>query len=224
MSTLSAVLVKEFEAQQHPVYYVSTRLNDAETRYSLIEKLVLSLVLACTKLKHYFEDHLISVQTNYPIKAILRKQDLSGRMSKWAIILSTYKIEYVPRTAIKSQALANFVADFSPDLEEKATYEVNLLTEQTRSGTWTIYTDGASNARGIGLGLVLKSPQGNNIVHTVSCEFSSTNNEAEYEALIAGLELCLDMGARHVHAKVDSQLIVNQINGSFFAKDSRRVA
>ena len=142
-------------------------------------------------------------------------------MSKWAIILSTYKIEYVPKTAIKSQALADFVAEFSPDLEEKATYEVNMLTEQIRSGTWTIYTDGASNARGIGLGLVLKSPQGDTIVQTISCEFNATNNEAEYEALIAGLELCLNLGARHVHAKVDSQLIVNQINDSFSAKDSR---
>ena len=60
-------------------------------------------------------------------------------------------------------------------------------------------------------------------IRAICCEFSATNNEEEYEALLAGLELCLDLGARHVHAKVDSQLIVNQINGFFTAKDPKMI-
>ena len=80
--TISAVLVKDVEGQQHPVYYVKRCLNNAETRYSLSEKLILSVVLARIRLKQYFEGNVISVQTNYPIKAILRKPDLSGRMNK----------------------------------------------------------------------------------------------------------------------------------------------
>ena len=79
------------------------------------------------------------------------------------------------------------MTDFSPDQEEKANKEVNMLTKQ-RSGTWILFTDDASNSRGIGLGLVLKSPQGDKIVHAISSEFNATNNEAEYEVLIVGLE------------------------------------
>ena len=58
--------------------------------------------------------------TNYPIKAVLKKPELSGRMGKWAIALSSFDIKYHPRTAIKSQALADFVADLSPDIEPLA--------------------------------------------------------------------------------------------------------
>ena len=72
-----------------------------------------------------------------------------------------------------------------------------MLTEQTRFGKWELYTDGASNSRGSGLGLVLKSPQGDTIVQAICCEFSATNNEAEYEALISGLEF-LNNGAPNI--------------------------
>ena len=94
----------------------------------------MSLVLSRKKLKQYFEDHVISVQTNYSIKSILRKPNLSGQINKWSIILSTHDIKYVPRTVIKSQAFADFVADFSPHREEQAVKEVYFLTEQTRLG------------------------------------------------------------------------------------------
>ena len=81
--TVSAVLVKDLEGDQHPVYYVSKSLLDPETRYSHLEKLILALVMASTKLRHYFETHPIHVKTNYPIKSVMRKPEMSGRMAKW---------------------------------------------------------------------------------------------------------------------------------------------
>ena len=117
--TVSAVLVKDLEGDQHPVYYVSKSLLDPETRYSHLEKLILALVMASTKLRHYFETHPIHVKTNYPIKIVMRKPEMSGRMAKWSVKLSTYNIIYEPKTAIKSQAPADFVADFSDDLKKK---------------------------------------------------------------------------------------------------------
>ena len=84
-NAISAVLVKDFEGQQHPVYYVSKTLLDAETRYSHLEKLILALIMASTKLRHYFETHKIYVQTNYPIKNVLRKPEMFGRMAKWSV-------------------------------------------------------------------------------------------------------------------------------------------
>ena len=81
---------------------------------------------------------------------------MSGRMAKWAVKLDAYDVRYEPRTAIKSQALADFVADFSSDLQREAELEVQQL-EETKD-PWTLYTDGSSNVKGTGLGILLKSP------------------------------------------------------------------
>jgi len=71
--TVSAILVKDLNGDQYPVYYVSKNLLDPETRYSHLDKLILALVTASTKLRHYFETHPIHVKTNYLIKSVMRK-------------------------------------------------------------------------------------------------------------------------------------------------------
>ncbi|KAI3797991.1 hypothetical protein L1987_33257 [Smallanthus sonchifolius] len=190
-STVSAVLLKDHEGQQHPVYYVSKSLLPAETRYSHLEKLILALIMASTKLRHYFENLAIHVKTNYPIKCVLRKPEMSGRMAKWSVKLSAYDLIYEPRTTIKYQALADFVADFSSDIQQEADLEVQRLEES--KDEWNLFTDGVSNVKGTGLGIILKSPQGDILPQSKSCEFQATNNEAEYEALIAGLQLSRDI-------------------------------
>ncbi|MFS7963937.1 putative reverse transcriptase/retrotransposon-derived protein, RNase H [Helianthus anomalus] len=152
-NTVSVVLVKDHEGQQYPVYYVSKNLLHAETRYSHLEKLMLALVMALKKFRHYFETHRIHVKTNYPVKNVLRKPEMSGRLAKWSVKLSAYDLVYEPRNAIKSQALADFVADFSSDIQNEVDLEVQQLRETLES--WTLYTDGASNVRGVGLGIVL---------------------------------------------------------------------
>ncbi|KAJ9546888.1 hypothetical protein OSB04_019431 [Centaurea solstitialis] len=72
--------------------------------------------------------------------------------------------------------------------------------------------------------VVLKSSQGGNIVYSIRCEFKATNNEAEYEALIAGLDIAHKLGAKHLDVRSDSLLVVNQINGDFQAKDSKMIS
>ena len=218
-NAVSAVLVKEHEGHQHPIYYVSKSLLDAESRYSYLEKLILALIMASTKLRHYFETHPIHVITNYPIKTVLRRPELSGRMAKWSIKLSAFDIVYEPRTAIKSQALADFVADFSNDILVEVEKEVQQLGESKDS--WILYTDGASNVRGTGLGILLKSPQGDIIPSSISCEFNATNNEAEYEALIAGLQLAKKMKIKYLQVYVDSLLLANHFNGSYAVKGEK---
>ncbi|KAF5795600.1 putative nucleotidyltransferase, Ribonuclease H [Helianthus annuus] len=193
---VSAVLVKDHEGTQHPVYYVSKSLLDAESRYSHLEKLILALIKASTKLRHYFESHAIIVKTNFRIKNVLRKPEMSGRMAKWVVKLSAYDIRYEPRKAIKSRALADFVADFSSDLQKEAELEVQQL-EETKD-PWILYTDGSSNVKGTGLGILLKSLQGDIIPHSIACEFQTTNNEAEHEALIAGLQIAKHMRIRYL--------------------------
>uniref|UniRef100_A0A803LSR7 Reverse transcriptase RNase H-like domain-containing protein n=2 Tax=Chenopodium quinoa TaxID=63459 RepID=A0A803LSR7_CHEQI len=75
---VSAVLAREAESQQLPVYYISKTLLSVETRYSSLEKLVLALVVASRKIRHYFETHPIVVKTNYSVKVVLRRPELTG--------------------------------------------------------------------------------------------------------------------------------------------------
>ncbi|XP_074373440.1 uncharacterized protein LOC141713764 [Apium graveolens] len=125
-------------------------------------------------------------------------------MAKWAILLSTYDIVYDIRTAIKSQALADFVVDFSRSQMTATEEEFQRVVSRADVNPWTLHIDGASNLNGTGLGLVLKLPQGNIIAYSICCGFKTTNNEAEYEAIILGLTTAKDMKVTHIDVKCDS--------------------
>ncbi|KAK1554732.1 hypothetical protein Q3G72_016522 [Acer saccharum] len=221
-TTVSAVLVREEGNSQHPVYYVSKTLLNAETRYSRLEKLALALVMAARKLRPYFQCHSIKVLTTYPLKNILHKPELSGRLTKWAVELSEYDISFHPRSAMKSQVLADFITDFTPGESVQAEQELVALT--VTSGIWTLSVDGSSSIKGSGLGLVLESPQGDVLEQSVHCGFHATNNEAEYEALIAGLDLAKSLSVKIIKVRSDSQLVVRQVNGTYEARDQRMSA
>ncbi|KAK0573370.1 hypothetical protein LWI29_007156 [Acer saccharum] len=195
-TAVSAVLVREEDNNQHPVYYVSKTLLDAETRYSRLEKLALALVVAARKLRPYFQCHSIKVLITYPLKNILHKPELSGQLTKWAVELSEYDISFHPISAMKSQVLADFIVDFTPYENVQAEQELITLTEKPSAGKWTLSVDGSSNIKESGLGLVLKSPQGDILEQSIHRDFRATNNEAEYEALIIGLDLAKSLDVK----------------------------
>ncbi|XP_034225508.1 uncharacterized protein LOC117635271 [Prunus dulcis] len=175
---VSAVLLREENSIQQPIFYVSKSLIEAEKRYTLAEKLVLALVTAKWKLRQYFEAHTIIVLTTQPIKAVMSKPDLSGRVTKWAIELGAFDIRYQPRTAQKGQA-------------------------------------------GAGVGIVLSLPEGVDLEYSVRLNFPTSNNVAEYEVLVLGLQLArtLKVGRLVVHS--DSRLIVSHITDEYATKDER---
>ncbi|XP_031258275.1 uncharacterized protein LOC116116321 [Pistacia vera] len=86
---------------------------------------------------------------------------------------------------------------------------------------WTLLVDGSSNVNGSGLGIVLIAPEGDIVQRAVRCGFKCMNNEAEYEALLTGLSLAREMGAKRLEVKSDSQLVVNQLQGTYQACDSK---
>ena len=96
---VSVVLFREENKKQRPVFYVSKILLNVETHYSAVKKMVLALVNAKKKLRHYFETHPITMIIDFSIKQILSKSDLSGRLTKRVIDLEIYDIRYVPRAA-----------------------------------------------------------------------------------------------------------------------------
>ena len=112
----SVVLIREKDRVQHPVYYCSRALRGAEERYPRMEKLILALVTAARKLRPYFQAHTIEVPTKYPMKQVLHKPETSGRLMKWALVLSEFNIRYKPKTTIKGQVLTDFVMEFRQSL------------------------------------------------------------------------------------------------------------
>ncbi|XP_013594512.1 PREDICTED: uncharacterized protein LOC106302583 [Brassica oleracea var. oleracea] len=94
---------------------------------------------------------------------------------------------------------------------------------QRKKGEWILHVDGSSNVRGAGVGIVLTSPTGNTASRAVRCNFKATNNENEYEALIAGLSLTHQLGAENIQVYSDSQLIINQAQGEYQAKDDSMI-
>jgi len=101
----------------------------------MIEKITLALIIAVRRMRAYFQNHTIVVKTDYPIIKVLGKPDLAGRMIGWAVELSEYGVQYEPREAVKSQCLADFVAEMCHGLETM------------QPTTWMLHVDGSSNPK-----------------------------------------------------------------------------
>jgi len=144
---------------------------------------------------------------DYPIRQVLSKPDLAGRMVSWSVKLSKYDLQFVPRSSIKSQVLADFVVEFTSPVQNIAPF------------VWLLSVDGSSNLKGSGTGIILEGPRDILIEQSLRFKFKASNNQAEYEALIAGMNLAAEMGAENLKAKSDSQLITSQISGEYQTKD-----
>ena len=113
-----------------------------------------------------------------------------------------YDIKFVPRAVIKSQALADFVAEWT---------EIQAQTPEISHEYWTIYFDGSVMGPGAGAGVVLVSPEGGKFRYPVRLHFPASNNVAEYEALISGLRIAINIGATRLYVYGDSKLVVDQV-------------
>uniref|UniRef100_A0A2N9IAR9 Uncharacterized protein n=1 Tax=Fagus sylvatica TaxID=28930 RepID=A0A2N9IAR9_FAGSY len=212
-SAVSSALIREEERVQKPVYYTSRALKGAEERYSNMEKLAFALLIASRKLRPYFQAHSIVVLTDYPLRKAMNKPDAAGRLIQWSIEMSEFDIDYRPRTAIKAQALADFIAEFTHPWEEEG--------EPEQLEAWTVNIDGSSTKEMGGAGIILVSPEKDKFEYAIQLRFRATNNEAEYEALLAGLKLSKKMGVKNLTVKSDSQLVVGQIKGEYEAREDR---
>lgn len=117
------------------------------------------------------------------LRSILQKPECSGRLTKWSIELSEHDIQFQPRQAIKGQALADFIVECTAAGE---------LEVESRS-EWLMFVDGASSSQGNGAGIVLIPPEGDTLEYSLRFAFPSSNNVAEYEALVAGMKLARNL-------------------------------
>uniref|UniRef100_A0A151UDK5 Retrovirus-related Pol polyprotein from transposon 17.6 n=1 Tax=Cajanus cajan TaxID=3821 RepID=A0A151UDK5_CAJCA len=188
-SAISAVIVQEHQKVQTLIYFISCVLQDTEKRYQMIEKLALALVTAAQ----------LVVKTDYPIKQILRKLELAGQMIAWSVKLSKFGIQYESRGALKAQCLDDFVAELTPTLADEPQ-------------VWTLHVDGSSNSKGGGAGIILEGPNQVTLEQSLKFSFKVTNNQAEYEALLAGLRLAHDLGVRRLSCNSDSKLMISSFD------------
>uniref|UniRef100_A0A2N9ER07 RNA-directed DNA polymerase n=1 Tax=Fagus sylvatica TaxID=28930 RepID=A0A2N9ER07_FAGSY len=213
------------EGVEQPVYYVSRALKDAETRYSGAERSCLALIYASQRLRHYFLAHKVQLMTkSHPIRSLLQRPVLTGRLAQWLLQLSQYEIIAETPTAIKSQAIADLLAQFpgedSSSISDEVPGEVNeVLMADVTDATWTLRFDGSSTAASSGAGIVLFRNDGEAIPKSFKLDFPCSNNVAEYEAYLTGLAVAWEMGIKHLKVVGDSNLIVCQARGEFSLKE-----
>ena len=131
--------------------------------------------------------------------------------------INKYNISYRPRTAVKGQVLADFIIE-NPDTDADIPQGKTELQDP-----WVLFTDGSSCTDGSGAGLILTNPEGMEFTYALRFEFTATKNEAEYEALIAGLRIATRMGVRNLEANVDSRLVANHVLGEYVAKEDNMI-
>ena len=151
------------------------------------------------------------------MKQVLHKPETSGRLMKWAIELREFDIRYRSKTAIKGQVLADFVMEFA---SAEPARDAQAATDLS---TWKLSVDGASNAQGSGAGLIQTSSEGIDIEYALRFGFNTSNNEAEYEAVIAGLNLAHSLEVNQLEVYSDFQLVVKQIEDTYEAKSERMI-
>ena len=140
----------------------------------------------------------------------MNKLEAGGRLIQWAVELSEFDIKYQPRHAIKAQALADFIVEF--------TLSHNDL-EVVEDKKWIIQVDGSFTQHAGGIGVVLQSLEGDRLTYKVRLQYQTTNNEVEYEALLKGLELAESIEAKSILILRDPQLVMGQVNGTCEAKE-----
>ncbi|GKC29692.1 reverse transcriptase domain-containing protein [Tanacetum coccineum] len=154
---ISAVLMTERDRKQVPIYFVSRALQGPELNYTPMEKLILALILS--------------------------NPEVTGRLLKWSFELGEHDIHYQPRTFVKEQILADFIVERPEDDPQ----DTPMKDKEELLDSWLLFTDGSSCIDGSGAGLILTNPEGVEFTYALRFRFNVTNNESEYEALIASL-------------------------------------
>ncbi|XP_040369505.1 uncharacterized protein LOC121051331 [Rosa chinensis] len=165
------------------------------------------------------------------IGSLLAQDDANG--VEHSIFYLKFSLQYVPQRGVKGQAIADFLAHH-PMLDVPAVRELEVaattldrpdlaclpeyaaLYQATVSlQPWVLYFDGSRTDTLAGAGVVLENPAGDRFSYSFQLEFQCTNNQAEYEALIIGLEVLLEMGIGDVQILGDSLLVINQLCNEF---------
>jgi ribonuclease HI len=187
---------------QRPVYFISEVLSKTKARYPQIQKPLYTMILTRQKLRHYFKSHPVTVVSSFPLGEIIQCREASGRIAKWAMELMGETLSFAPWKAIKSQVLADFLAEWT---------DTQFPTTPIQPELWTMYFDGSLMKTRAGAGLLFVSSLRKHLCYVIRLHFLASNNVAEYEALVNGLRIAVELGVRCLDARGDLQLIIDQV-------------
>ncbi|XP_061945039.1 uncharacterized protein LOC133669048 [Populus nigra] len=216
--------------KEQAIYYLSKKFTDCESRYTMTEKLCCALVWSTKRLRQYmlyYTTWLISKMD--PLKYIFEKPYLSSRIARWQVMLAEYDIVYKTRTSVKGSVIADHLADNAIKDYEHLKFdfldEDVLIVEEDKEKNdwWIMYFDGAVNVSGNGAGAVIISPDKKQYPISIKLQFECTNNTAEYEACILGLEAALEMKIKKLDVYGDSMLIICQVKGEWQTKEEKLI-
>jgi ribonuclease HI len=188
---------------QHLDYFISEVLGPSKIRYPQVHKLLYIVLLTARKLWHYFDDHKVIVVIGFPIGDILHNKEAVGRTAKWACELGAHDIEFRTRTAIKTQALVDFVSEWT-EHQVPESLEVAEI--------WRMYFDGSLRLQGAGAGTLFIAPRGEQLKYALQLLFPASNNVVEYEALVHGLSIAVSLGIKRLMVYGDSLVVISQVN------------
>jgi ribonuclease HI len=155
------------------------------------------------------------VVSSFPLEEIIQCREASGRIAKWVVELMGEAISFAPRKAIKSQVLADFLAEW---------VDTQLPTAPIQAELWIMYFNGSLMKTGAGAGLLFISPLGKHVRYVMRLHFPASNNMAKYEALVNGLRIAVELGVRRLDARDDSQLVIDQVIKNSHCRDRKMEA
>jgi ribonuclease HI len=200
--------------QQFSVYFMLEVLTGSKKYYSEMEKICYEVIMSIRKLRHYFEAHTIKVLTDQPLNDIFGNRDSSDRISKWPMGLSEYVVDFKKkRSAIKSQILANFVAEW--------TEHGSLIEGIVPESPWLVYCDRAWGSTTV----IEISPFGVKLHYAARLQFTNkankyTNNIAEYKAILLGLRKLRAIRVQTCTVRKDSKVVASQIEKECIARET----
>jgi hypothetical protein len=172
---VSAALVQEKQdgqiKKQAQVYFASEVLSPSKKNYTELKKVLYAVLMASRKLRHYFQAYHIIVPSSQPLKDIMRNKEATGRVRKWAAELNEFTIDYVHRYSIQSQALTDFIANWTPGAQDEETIK--------DVEAWTVFCDGSWGTFGGGAAAVLVAPSNVRTCYAIKLDFNCTNNIAK---------------------------------------------
>jgi ribonuclease HI len=168
-----------------------------------VQKLLHAVLLTARKLWHYFDDHKVIVVAGFLIGDIIHNKEAIGRIAKWACELGAHDIEFWPHTTIKTQALVDFISEWTE-------HQVPNSPEVT--DVCRMYFDGSLKLQGAGVGILFIAPGGEQLKYALQVLFPSSNNAAEYEALVHGLSIAVSLGIKKLMVYGDLLVVISQIN------------
>ncbi|KAI8571794.1 hypothetical protein RHMOL_Rhmol01G0146700 [Rhododendron molle] len=156
------------------------------------------------------------------LKNLFEKPALTSKLASWLLLLAEFDLKYVTRKSVKGHVVAEFLAGHPIDGSEDSDFvfpneEVLIVVEDV----WTLYFDGAANQKGFGIGVLLIMPEGYYIPLAFKLNFDVTNNQAEYEVCIVGMEAALTLDVEKLEVISDSNLVVSQANGDWKVREEK---